>query len=109
MSGTDEPAFLEEIEDVAAATMTPSLTIELDIKLIRVREDRRKTFDKADERNQHFINSVEKVGILQPIDVRQVGDRYEVVFGRRRLWAARHLGMATIPCKISHWSDSQVN
>jgi hypothetical protein len=93
---------------VLTPTETPSLTIELEVKLIRVPEDRRKSFDKKDEKNQIFVDSIRRVGVLQPIDVRKVDDRYELVFGRRRLWAVKYLGRETIPCKISSWTDNQV-
>ena len=79
------------------ATEAPSLTVDLEVKLIRVPEDRRKSFDKVDEKNQLFVDSIRRVGVLQPIDVRKIDDHYQLVFGRRRLWAVKQLGLPTIP------------
>ncbi len=45
--------------------------------------------------------SISGQGLLQPIGVIHMwGDTYRVVFGHRRLAAARHLGLAQIPCLV---------
>lgn len=45
--------------------------------------------------------SIASQGLLQPIGVIHMwGDTYRVVFGHRRLEAARHLGLKRIPCLI---------
>ena len=45
-----------------------------------------------------LARSIEQLGIIQPITVRQIGhDRYEVVAGERRLRAARRVGLKSIP------------
>lgn len=46
---------------------------------------------------EELKTSVAKEGILQPILVRQVGDRYQVVAGERRLRAAQDLELKGIP------------
>ena len=40
--------------------------------------------------------SIKKEGLLSPIGVRKKGEKYEVVFGNRRLEAVRKLGIKTI-------------
>jgi ParB/RepB/Spo0J family partition protein len=52
---------------------------------------------KAD---QTLAKSIKRHGVLQPITVRAKGNRYVVVMGFRRLAAARHLGLETIPAVV---------
>lgn len=44
--------------------------------------------------------SVREIGVLQPILVRPVGDRYELIAGERRWRAASRAGLAVIPAII---------
>jgi hypothetical protein len=85
-----------------------AIVIDLDPKSIRVPKARQKSFSMEDEKDKMFVGSVRRAGILQPPEVRKVGDHYELVFGRRRLWAARQLGLATISVRVSTWNDDQV-
>jgi ParB/RepB/Spo0J family partition protein len=62
--------------------------------------------DPMDEHDQLFIRSILRHGVLAPIAVRRMDGRFELVFGARRLAAARHLGMATIPARIIDASDA---
>lgn len=50
--------------------------------------------------------SVRELGVLQPILVRPVGDRYELIAGERRWRAARRAGLARIPAVIRTIDDS---
>lgn len=47
-----------------------------------------------------LADSIQHVGILQPIRVRAAGGRYELVFGHRRLAAARKLRLTSIPALV---------
>lgn len=48
-----------------------------------------------------LADSIAEQGLLQPIGVIHMwGETYRVVFGHRRLEAARHLGLARIPCLL---------
>jgi ParB family chromosome partitioning protein len=53
------------------------------------------------EQLSRLADSVRRHGVLQPVVVRQAGDRYELVVGERRWRAAREAGLATIPAVIS--------
>ena len=44
-----------------------------------------------------LANSIDQVGLLQPILLRPVGDKFEVVDGRRRFAAMMQLGWTVIP------------
>jgi hypothetical protein len=85
-----------------------AIVIDLDPKSIRVPKARQKSFSMEDEKDRMFVHSVRELSILQPPEVRKVGDHYELVFGRRRLWAAKQLGLKTIPVRVSNWNDNQV-
>jgi ParB family chromosome partitioning protein len=52
-----------------------------------------------------LIESISKVGLLQPIIVRAVDNRFEIVGGNRRLAACRKLGMRKILCHILTLDD----
>jgi len=55
----------------------------------------RKVFDEA--KLQELSQSIKEHGVVQPIVVRRVGDKYELVAGERRWRASRLAGMETIP------------
>lgn len=53
-----------------------------------------------DESFDTLINSIRDLGVLQPILVKPVGERYEVIAGHRRLLAVRSIGLLTIPAIV---------
>lgn len=52
-----------------------------------------------------LARSIEQFGLLQPITVRAVGERYEVIAGHRRLSAFRKLGKSSIPAIVREADD----
>lgn len=70
----------------------------------------RKTFDQASM--DELVASVLKVGVIQPITVRERGGKYELVCGERRYQAALSVNAAfkdrnTIPASIRQLTDQQ--
>jgi len=65
----------------------------------------RKTFD--DDELTSLCNSIRSHGVLQPLVVRQVGDRYQLIAGERRLRAARTAGLAAVPVRVVNFNDQQ--
>lgn len=61
----------------------------------------------APEAMQVLVESVKKDGVLQPILVRPVGDKYELVAGERRYRAAQEVGLTDIPAVVREMSDSK--
>jgi len=53
-------------------------------------------------------HSIREFGLLQPIVVRQVGDRYELVMGERRWRAAQRAGLDLIPAIIRKTEDADL-
>ena len=49
--------------------------------------------------------SLAELGMLQPITVRPIGDRFEVVAGHRRLAAAVKAGYSAVPCIVRDMDD----
>jgi len=49
--------------------------------------------------------SIGAVGVLQPIVVRPNGERYQIVMGERRVRAAKHAGLRTIPAVVRVTED----
>ncbi len=58
----------------------------------------RKIFDK--QALEELAQSIRENGVLQPVLVRQIGHRYQIVSGERRYRASRIAGMTTIPAVI---------
>jgi ParB family transcriptional regulator, chromosome partitioning protein len=56
---------------------------------------------------QALVESVKKDGVLQPILVRPVGDKYELVAGERRYRAAQQVGLTDIPAVVREMSDTE--
>jgi len=59
------------------------------------------------EADQELLESIRQQGILNPIQVRLVEGKYEVIAGERRWRACKLLGMATIPALIRETSNDQ--
>ncbi|MDQ6671348.1 MAG: ParB/RepB/Spo0J family partition protein [Chloroflexota bacterium] len=61
----------------------------------------------ADDALDELAASIREQGILQPLCVRPVGDRYGLVFGMRRLKAAVRAGLQEVPCTIQIADDER--
>ncbi len=60
------------------------------------------------EQLEGLASSIRASGLLQPINVRPLGDgRFELISGERRLRAARMVGLNKLPCIVMDVSDEQ--
>jgi ParB family chromosome partitioning protein len=66
----------------------------------------RKNFGR--EALQELIDSIRQHGIIQPLIVRQVGARFELIAGERRWRAAQEAGLSQAPVIIRSASDMEV-
>src|SRR5579871_4573520 len=66
----------------------------------------RKTFDNDELAS--LSASIKTHGVLQPLVVRQVGERYQLVAGERRLRAAREAGLQSVPVNVVDFNDQQI-
>ncbi|QCB95056.1 ParB/RepB/Spo0J family partition protein [Cellulomonas shaoxiangyii] len=55
-----------------------------------------------------LVGSIQEVGVLQPVVVRQVGDAFELIMGERRWRATQEAGLATIPAIVRDTDDSDL-
>lgn len=58
-----------------------------------------------DQAINELANSIKKFGMLQPIIVRRIGDKYEIVAGERRYKASMMAGLETIPAIVRDLDD----
>lgn len=65
----------------------------------------RKTF--YDHSLEELSQSIKEYGIIQPILVRKVGERYELIAGERRFRAAKLAGFDTIPAIVKDLTDRE--
>jgi ParB family chromosome partitioning protein len=88
--------------------MSSTLPVEVEavrLDLIDPGPNDRTTFD-ADALTE-LAASIAEVGLLQPVTVRPVGNRYEIVAGERRWRAHRLLGAETIDALVRDLDDRQ--
>jgi ParB family chromosome partitioning protein len=58
-----------------------------------------------DESMDTLISSIRSFGVIQPILVKPVGERYEVIAGHRRLLASKAIGLLNIPAIVCNVDD----
>lgn len=82
-----------------------SRIVEIEIeKIVPNRFQPRKTFN---EDISELAESIRAHGVLQPITVRPLGEKFEIVMGERRYRACEKLGMHKIPCMIVEMNDRE--
>ena len=65
----------------------------------------RLTFDM--EALNELANSIREHGIIQPLVVRRLQDKYEIIAGERRFKAACLIGMSKVPCIVMDLNDNE--
>ena len=65
----------------------------------------RLTFDV--EALNDLANSIREHGIIQPLVVRKLQDKYEIIAGERRYKAAALIGMQKVPCIVMNLNDNE--
>ena len=78
------------------------LTVDLD-KLMAREDQPRKSFD--DDSLKELANSIKADGVIQPIVVRKVDDRYEIIAGERRFRASKLAGLEKVPVVVKNVTD----
>ena len=81
---------------------------DVDCDLVDAGKNDRVKFDDAELRN--LASSIGEYGLAQPITVRQVGERYEIVAGERRFRAVSQvLGWSTCPAIVRPLGDEEAS
>lgn len=90
------------IPELEAENTGPSQ--EVDIELITANPYQpRKEF--SDEKLTELSESIREHGVIQPLIVRQVNGKYELIAGERRLRASKLAGLTKVPVVIREMSD----
>ena len=92
--GTRPAPFREQIRQVRLSTIVPSAL------------QPRKNF--APEALQELVDSVRQHGIIQPLIVRLVDGRHELIAGERRWRAAQEVGLDEVPVIVRKATDLEV-
>ncbi|MFN0198807.1 MAG: ParB/RepB/Spo0J family partition protein [Planctomycetaceae bacterium] len=96
-------------ENAAASPPTPSgpeLTL-IDRNMIDRSPFQPRTRFGSEALNE-LAESMRQHGVLQPLLVRPLGDRYQLIAGERRLIAAGMAELRAVPCRILDYDDQQV-
>lgn len=81
--------------------------INIDINLIEANINQpRKYFDE--DNIISLSESIKNHGIIQPLIVSEINNKYLIVAGERRYRAAKHLGLSKLPCIIIEKSDEEI-
>jgi len=97
---------IDETVDKSIDNNISDKTGELMVKISLVEPNRnqpRKMFDK--DSLEELTNSVKQYGVLQPILVKKIGDRYEIVAGERR--AAQAAGLSEVPIVVRDYDEQK--
>lgn len=92
-------------EATAETGSEPEATIEIS-KITRNPNQPRKNFDET--ALQELADSIRQNGVLQPILVRKVGGKYQIVAGERRYQASQLAGLKEIPAVVRDIDDKEV-
>jgi ParB family chromosome partitioning protein len=65
-----------------------------------VPDEGNRKIDEADEEFCSLVDSVRVLGLLSPIHVQALGDRYQIIDGERRWRACRRAGLAEVACEV---------
>ncbi|MEG0641032.1 MAG: ParB/RepB/Spo0J family partition protein [Clostridium sp.] len=80
----------------------------INVPIIQVRQNTyqpRKFF--GEEALLELSESIREYGVLQPITVRRIGDRFELVAGERRLRASQLAGLTNVPAIVVNLTDTE--
>jgi ParB family chromosome partitioning protein len=80
---------------------------EVDIELIEPNPEQPRSRFQADALDE-LAQSIQANGIVQPIVVRKVGGRYQIVAGERRWRAAQRAGLRKVPVTLKNVADDKL-
>ena len=93
--------------DEKPAAQQEAISPEIDIDLIDPNPDQPRTqFTEANL--EELAQSIRANGVVQPIVLRQVGGRYQIVAGERRWRASQRAGLRRIPAVVKEVSDDKL-
>ncbi|WP_030608094.1 ParB/RepB/Spo0J family partition protein [Streptomyces fulvoviolaceus] len=103
---TEEPSLNGAVETPAPPAGAHFAELPLDSISPNPRQPR-EVFDE--DALQELVTSIQEVGLLQPVVVRQLGPaRYELIMGERRFRACREAGLEAIPAIVRATDDDKL-
>lgn len=85
-------------ESITEKTVLTVLAIpEIKKDLVDFRDKQEEYDDRGSEEFEHLKNSIKEFGVITPLHVAETKEGYELVDGRRRLLAAKQLGLKQVP------------
>jgi ParB family chromosome partitioning protein len=91
----------------AIETQSSEELLEIDLDLLDVNQEQPRThFDE--EKLVELADSIQENGIVQPILVRRIGNRFQIIAGERRWRAAQRAGLLKIPAVVKEISDDKL-
>jgi ParB family transcriptional regulator, chromosome partitioning protein len=93
--------------DDNSETSSSGSAFEIDIDLIEPNSEQPRT-RFAEEALEELTQSIRANGIVQPIVVRKMGARYQIVAGERRWRAAQRAGLKKVPAAVKDVSDEKL-
>jgi ParB family chromosome partitioning protein len=84
---------------LVAEAVTSAPAVEADIDRLTPNEFQPRV-DMSDARLGELAQSIRSNGVIQPIVVRQIGDRFQIIAGERRWRAAQLAGLRRVPIAI---------
>ncbi|MGW5651730.1 ParB/RepB/Spo0J family partition protein [Streptomyces humi] len=107
VQGTEEPSVFGTAPEAPAPPMGAHFA---EIPLDEITPNPRQPREVFDEDAlQELVTSIQEVGLLQPVVVRQLGPaRYELIMGERRWRACREAGLEAIPAIVRATDDEKL-
>jgi len=110
VEGTISEFFLDkkdkipgDLFDVSASRRLVNISLS---RIIRDKDQPRKTFNQ--KTIKELSDSIKEQGIINPITVRPLGEKYIIVAGERRFLAAKQAGLKVVPAVIREVSKNDV-
>ena len=100
---------LDALIDTSSEVKTEGSSNLNEIDIVRIEPNPnqpRREFDR--EALQELANSIKELGVIQPITVRKVDDKYQIIAGERRWRASQLAGLTKIPAYIVSVEDQGV-
>ncbi len=95
-------AIFGDLENIDGEDRIESVSLDL---IVKNRFQPRSEFDKDDL--TQLAESIKQNGVIQPILLRQIDDKYEIIAGERRFLAAKLANLKSIPAIIKNITDQE--
>ncbi len=94
----------DQLNDIKNTNQSDNGIVEIEIGLIQPNKNQpRKNFDE--NALLELSNSIKVHGVLQPILLKKLDDRYEIIAGERRFRASKIAGLKKIPAIVKEFSE----